>query len=315
VEARAAQGLKVRAYTHPACLAHDTGPGHAERPERLAAVLDALHAALPQLDWHEAPRASRGQLLRVHAGSLLDTVLETRPTAPMMLDPDTVLSPASAEAALRAAGAAVAAVDAVLGDAARRAFCAVRPPGHHATSDTAMGFCLFNNVAVAAAHAMAQHGLARIAIADFDVHHGNGTQAIFEHDPRVLFLSSHQSPLYPDSGGVDERGLGNVLNAPLPPGSAGEAFRRSWSERLLPAMDAFAPQLLLVSAGFDGHARDPLAQLRLQAGDYAWLTRELAMLAGRHAQGRLVSLLEGGYDLDALRECSVAHVRVLLDVR
>jgi acetoin utilization deacetylase AcuC-like enzyme len=229
----------------------------------------------------------------------------------MMLDPDTVLSPASAEAALRAAGAAVAAVDAVLGAGERRAFCAVRPPGHHATADTAMGFCLFNGVAVAAAHALAK-GLERVAIVDFDVHHGNGTQAIFEHESRVLYLSSHQLPLYPGSGQGDERGLGNIRNAPLPPEADGAAFRAAWREHLLPVLDDFRPQLLLVSAGFDGHWRDPLAQLRLQADDYAWLTRELVAIAARHAQGRVVSALEGGYDLDALRECSVAHVGALM---
>jgi acetoin utilization deacetylase AcuC-like enzyme len=301
----------MQAWTHPACLAHDTGPGHAERPDRLRAVLDALHAAFPQLPWHEAPRASRGQLLRVHTRDLLSTVLDTHSPVRVQLDPDTVLSPASAEAALRAAGAAVAATDAVLHGATRRAFCAVRPPGHHATADIAMGFCLFNNVAVAAAHALDHGGLARVAIADFDVHHGNGTQAIFEHDPRVLFLSSHQSPLYPDSGQLDERGDGNVFNAPLPPGTGSDRFRAAWRDRLLPALDDFRPQLVFVSAGFDAHWRDPLAQMQLQAEDYAWVTHELAAIAGRHAGGRIVSMLEGGYDLQALAECSVAHVAAL----
>ena len=303
----------MQCWTHPACLRHDTGPGHAERPERLSAVLDALHAAFPAMPWHEAPRATRGQLLRVHTQGLLDTVLETRPTQRVQLDPDTILSPDSAEAALRAAGAVVAATEAVLHGPTRRAFCAVRPPGHHATADTAMGFCLFNGIAVAAAHACDEGGLARVAVIDFDVHHGNGTQAIFEHDPRVLYLSSHQMPLYPDTGYRDERGDGNVLNAPLPPGAGSAAFRGAWENLLLPALDAFKPQLVLVSAGFDGHWRDPLAQLQLQAEDYAWLTRELVAIAGRHARGRVVSVLEGGYDLDALRECSVAHVAALLE--
>ena len=310
--------MPVAVYTHPACLAHDTGPEHAERPARLSAVLEALHEAFPDaLEWREAPRATRGELLRVHAPSLLQRVLETRPAQRIMLDPDTALSPDSAEAALRAAGAAVAAVDAVMADVAlpgslQRAFCAVRPPGHHATTDVAMGFCLFNNIAVAAAHAIAVHGLERVAIADFDVHHGNGTQAIFERDPRVLFLSSHQWPLYPGSGAADERGVGNILNAPLPPEAGSTAFRSTWATQLLPALDAFAPQLLLVSTGFDAHRRDPLAQLQLEADDYAWLTGELCVLANRHARGRVVSTLEGGYDLQALRECSVAHVGALL---
>jgi acetoin utilization deacetylase AcuC-like enzyme len=305
--------MPVAVYTHAACLAHDTGPDHAERPARLLAVTEALFTAFPgRLDWREAPRASRGDLLRVHEASLLHTVLETRPAERVMLDPDTVLSPASAEAALRAAGAAVAAVDFVLAGDGMRAFCAVRPPGHHATADTAMGFCLFNNIAIAAAHAFAMHGLERVAIADFDVHHGNGTQAIFEQDPRVLFASSHQSPLYPDTGYADERGVGNILNAPLPPQADSQAFRATWTHDLLPALDAFRPQLLLVSAGFDAHRRDPLAQLQLEADDYAWLTAGLRAIADRHASGRIVSTLEGGYDLQALEECAVAHVGALL---
>jgi acetoin utilization deacetylase AcuC-like enzyme len=305
--------MPVAIYTHAACLAHDTGPDHAERPARLLAVTEALREAFPDtIDWREAPSASRGDLLRVHAPGLLHAVLETKPLQRVMLDADTALSPGSAEAALRAAGAAVAAVDAVLTGSAMRAFCAVRPPGHHATADAAMGFCLFNNVAVAAAHAIAMHGLERVAIADFDVHHGNGTQAIFEHDPRVLFASSHQSPLYPGGGLANERGVGNILNAPLPPYAGGEAFRAAWTDTLLPALDGFCPQLLLVSAGFDAHRRDPLAQLQLEAGDYAWLTARLRSIADRHARGRLVSTLEGGYDLQALRECTVAHVGALL---
>ena len=303
----------MQLWTHPACLLHDTGPGHAERPERLAAVLEALREAFPDMPWHEAPRATRGQLLRVHADSLLATVLDTHSPARVHLDPDTVLSPASAEAALRAAGAAVAATDAVLHGQTRRAFCAVRPPGHHAAADVAMGFCLFNSIAVAAAHARNHGKLSRIAIADFDVHHGNGTQAIFEHDPQVLYLSSHQSPLYPDTGYADERGVGNVVNAPLRPASGSDAVRAAWRTTLLPALDAFRPQLVLVSAGFDAHWRDPLAQLQWQAEDYAWLTRELVAIADRHASGRLVSMLEGGYDLQALRECSVAHVAALAE--
>jgi acetoin utilization deacetylase AcuC-like enzyme len=301
----------LRVYTHPACLRHDTGPGHAERPERLTAVVEALGASFATLAWRDAPAASRGQLLRVHDARLLDEVLETHPAARIALDPDTVLSPHSAEAALRAAGAAVAAVDAVLGGEALRAFCAVRPPGHHATAGTAMGFCLFNNIAVAARHALDARGLERVAVVDFDVHHGNGTQAIFEHDPRVLFASSHQWPLYPGTGARNETGAGNILNAPLPPDADGAAFRAAWRERLLPAVDAFRPQLLLVSAGFDAHARDPLAQLRLQADDYAWITGELVALADRHCGGRIVSSLEGGSDLVALAESSVAHLRAL----
>jgi acetoin utilization deacetylase AcuC-like enzyme len=228
------------------------------------------------------------------------------------LDADTAMSAQSAEAALRAVGAAIAAVDALIAGETQRAFCATRPPGHHATQDTSMGFCLFNNVAVAAAHALEQHGLERVAIADFDVHHGNGTQDIFAAEPRVLYLSSHQSPLYPGTGAVAEHGVGNIVNAPLPPRSGSDVFRAAWTQRLLPALDAFRPELLLISTGFDAHRLDPLADLNLEADDYAWITRELCALADRHAQGRVISLLEGGYSLTALRECSVAHVGALL---
>jgi acetoin utilization deacetylase AcuC-like enzyme len=306
-----AMSASLHVYTHPACLLHDTGPGHAERPQRLEVVLAALRATFPQLVWRQAPIATRGQLLRVHDERLLQRVLESHPAACIQLDPDTVLSPHSAEAALRAAGAAVAAVDAVMRGDTHRAFCAVRPPGHHASRDTPMGFCLFNNIAVAARHALDAHGLERVAVVDFDVHHGNGTQAIFEHDRRVLYASSHQTPLYPWTGDRDETGVGNIVNAPLPADSTGALFRQCWHEQLLPAIDAFAPQLLLLSAGFDGHRRDPLAQLQLDAADFGWLTDALVALADRHCQGRLVSALEGGYDLDALAECSIAHLRAL----
>ncbi|QIL21332.1 histone deacetylase family protein [Thermomonas sp. HDW16] len=307
----------MRVYTHSACLLHDTGPGHAECPERLQVVTDALREAFPRLDWREAPRASRGQLLRAHSPELLDLVLDNpelkrHPSERVMLDPDTVLSPASPEAALRAAGAAVAAVDASLLGSSPRVFCAVRPPGHHATHDTAMGFCLFDNIAIAALHALDAHGLERVAVVDFDVHHGNGSQAIFEHDRRVLFASSHQMPLYPGTGARNETGDGNIVNAPLPPDADGALFRAAWTSTLLPAVDAFKPQLLLISAGFDAHRRDPLAQLRLETDDFAWISRALAQLANRHSGGRIVSTLEGGYDLQALAESSVAHVRELL---
>lgn len=301
----------LRVYTHPACLRHATGHGHVERPARLESVLRALREAHPDLDWRQAPRADREQLLRAHAPALLEQVLAPIADGLVALDPDTVASPGSAEAALRAAGAGIAAVDAVLGGQAQRAFCAVRPPGHHATADAAMGFCLLNNVAIAARHALDAHALARVAIVDFDVHHGNGTQAIFEREPRVLFASSHQSPLYPGTGARGETGCGNVFNAPLPPAAGAAAFRAAWSAQLLPALDAFAPQLLLISAGFDGHRRDPLAELQLEADDFGWITAELVAVAERHAGGRIVSLLEGGYDLAALAESSVAHVNAL----
>ncbi len=300
-------------FTHPACLAHDPGIGHAECPQRLAVVLDALRAEFPALPWRNAPGALRSQLAHVHDESLIASVLDQAVHTHRQLDPDTVMSEASAEAALRAAGAGIAAVDAIMAGDAKRAFCAVRPPGHHATHGTAMGFCLFNSVAVAAAHAIEQHGLERISIADFDVHHGNGTQDIFANDPRVQYLSSHQSPLYPGTGAVDERGVGNIHNIPLPPRAGSAAFRAAWADHLLPEMDAFRPQLVLVSAGFDAHRLDPLAQIEAEADDFGWLTAQLRALAERHASGRLVSLLEGGYSMEALRVCSIAHVAALMD--
>ena len=305
----------LRLYTHPACLLHDPGPGHAERPARLHAVLQALdHDRFAALDRIEAPQAIREQLQRVHSAAHVREILLGAPPDDMLaLDPDTVMGPGSTEAALRAAGAMVAAVDAVLGGSARRAFCAVRPPGHHATRDQAMGFCLFNNIAVGAAHALVAHGLKRVAIADFDVHHGNGTQAIFEHEPRVLFTSSHQSPLYPDSGREDERGVGNIVNGTLSPGAGSHEFRELWDGVLLPRLHAFKPQLVLVSAGFDAHRSDPLADIRLGNEDYAWITQRLTALADAHAGGRLVSTLEGGYDLVALAASVSAHVSALME--
>jgi acetoin utilization deacetylase AcuC-like enzyme len=306
----------LRLYTHPTCLQHDPGPGHAEQPARLRAVLQALdHDRYAALDRVEAPRASREQLLRVHSTAHVEHILASAPPegSTQRLDEDTVMSSGSLEAALRAAGAAVAAVDAVMSGAAQRAFCAVRPPGHHATRDQAMGFCLFNNIAVAAAHALAAHGLKRVAIADFDVHHGNGTQAIFEREPRVLFASSHQSPLYPGSGREDECGVGNIVNGTLSPGAGSYEFRELWDGVLLPRLHASKPQLVLVSAGFDAHRNDPLADIRLGQDDYAWITERLFALARAHAGGRLVSTLEGGYDLTALAASTAAHVGVLME--
>jgi acetoin utilization deacetylase AcuC-like enzyme len=305
----------LRLYSHSACLQHDPGPGHVERPARLRAVLQALdHDRYAAIDRIEAPRVTREQLLRVHTEAHVDRILAGElHEGTHQLDADTLMSPGSIEAALRAAGAVVAAVDAALTHDRLRAFCAVRPPGHHATSDQAMGFCLFNNIAVGAAHAMAEHGLKRIAIADFDVHHGNGTQAIFEHDRRVLFVSSHQSPLYPDSGREDEYGVGNIVNGTLSPGAGSHEFRELWDNRLLPRLRTFNPQLVLVSAGFDAHRNDPLADIRLGQEDYRWITERLLAVARSHAGGRLVSSLEGGYDLAALASSAAAHVSALME--
>jgi len=306
--------MHLALYTHASCLQHEPGAGHPESPARLRAVLQALdqdrYAALDRI---EAPLATREQLARVHSSGQIDSVFDQAPAeGEVRLDPDTVMSTGSLQAALRAAGAVCAAVDAVLAGQHARAFCAVRPPGHHATHAQAMGFCLFNNVAVGAAQALAR-GLTRVAIVDFDVHHGNGTQDIFAGDGRVMYASTHEMPLYPGTGQRRETGVGNIVNEPLPAGGGSGEFRAAYRERVLPALDAFAPQLLLISAGFDAHRLDPLANLNVDTEDYAWVTHELVTLARRHAHGRVVSSLEGGYSLTALRQSVQAHVSALLE--
>jgi acetoin utilization deacetylase AcuC-like enzyme len=305
--------MNVALYTHPACLRHQAGPGHPESPARLQAVLEALNdPRFSALDRRDAPRATREQLARVHDAALIDDIFASAPQEGFVrLDADTVMSPDSLEAALRAAGAVCAAVDALIDGDATRAFCAVRPPGHHATRNTAMGFCLFNNVAIGAAHALAR-GIERVAIVDFDVHHGNGTQAIFWSEPRVLYTSTHQSPLYPGTGTRAETGVGNIVNAPLPPGSGSKEFRDAFIQIVLPALCSFQPLLVMISAGFDAHHFDPLADLNLDADDYAWATRELVDIAQKFASDRIVSSLEGGYSLTALRESTAAHVTALM---
>ena len=307
--------MTVLLFSHRACLQHDPGPQHPECPDRLRAVLRALEAEeFAHLIRDEAPQATVEQLTRVHPAPYVQAILGIRPEPDesVALDADTVMSWGSAEAALRAAGAGVAGVDAVCRGEVRRVFCAVRPPGHHAEPGRAMGFCLFANAAIAARHAQAAHGLTRVAVVDFDVHHGNGTQACFEHDPTLFFASSHQSPCYPGTGAPEEVGVGNVHNAILPPGADGAAFRAAWRDLLLPALEAFGPELVVISAGFDAHARDPLAQLRVREADFAWLTAEICAIADRACGGRVVSLLEGGYDLDALASSTAAHVRALM---
>ena len=301
-------------FTHAACLEHDTGPGHPERIARLAAVNEALaQEKFALLDRREAPRADGADLLRVHPAAYVDHVFASIPDDDYgALDPDTIVSPGSGEAALRAAGAVTAAVDAVFAGEVRNAFCAVRPPGHHAEADRAMGFCLFNNVAIGARYAQAKHGIARVAVMDFDVHHGNGTQHLFERDATLFYASTHQMPLYPGTGDAAETGVGNICNAPLPPMAGSGPFRAAMERIVLPALDAFRPELLLVSAGFDAHAADPLAQLMLTEADYAWATDALVAVADRHCGGRLVSALEGGYDLDALARSAAAHVERLM---
>jgi len=303
-------------YTHPACLEHDPGPYHPESPARLRAVLEALDAPeFARLERREAPEAAIEDLARVHPRAFVERLLAAVPSSGHRgIDADTILSPASGHAALRAAGAVVAAVDAVVAGEADNAFCAVRPPGHHAEPGRAMGFCLFNNVAIGALRAREVHGLARVAVIDFDVHHGNGTQARFADDPSLFYASTHQFPLYPGTGGAGETGVGNIVNVPLRPLSGSHEFRLGVTRTILPALDAFRPEMVLISAGFDAHRNDPLAQLLLEDADYTWVTERILEVAREHAGGRVVATLEGGYDLTALKASTAAHLRVLMSV-
>ena len=303
-------------YAHPACLEHDPGRHHPESAARLRAVFDTLaDPEFARLERREAPEATLEDLLRVHPRAHVERLLRSVPKSGHVgIDADTILSPASGAAALRAAGAVVAAIDAVAAREADNAFCAVRPPGHHAEPERAMGFCLFNNIAVGALRARAAHKFRRIAVVDFDVHHGNGTQAAVAADDGLFYASTHQSPLYPGTGSARETGVGNIVNVPLRPMAGSSQFRAGMTERILPALDAFRPEFLLISAGFDAHKNDPLAQLMLEESDYTWITERLVEIACRHAGGRLVSTLEGGYDLPALGASVAAHVRVLMSV-
>ena len=308
--------MTVALVTHLDCLDHDMGRGHPECPARLRAVLAALEAeAFAPLLREQAPLATVEQLVRMHPEPYVRAILAIRPEPGdrLQLDGDTSMSAGSAEAALRAAGGAVRAVDLVLGGQARAAFVATRPPGHHAEPARPMGFCLFNNAAIAAGQAREVWGLKRVAVLDFDVHHGNGTQAMFADQPDLFYGSSHQHPCYPGTGHAWERGVAdNIVNVGLAPGTGSAAFRSAWADTILPALARFGPELLIVSAGFDAHKADPLAQLRLETEDFAWITDCLVEVADRHAGGRLVSVLEGGYDLPALAASASVHVRRLM---
>lgn len=299
-------------YTHDAALRHVTPPGHPEQVARIEAILPALKK-LEGLEWREAPVAERAEVLRCHPETYVAWIEAAAPASGYIsLDGDTHMSPGSLEAALRGVGGVCAAVDAVIAGEAKTAFVAMRPPGHHAETETPMGFCLFGNAAIAAKRALDHHGLSRVAVLDFDVHHGNGTQDLLWSEERCLFASSHQSPLWPGSGGVHETGAhDNVMNVPLAPMTGGAEMRRAWGDMILPAIDDFAPELIIISAGFDAHAADPLANLNWDEDDFRWVTQAICKVAKAHAQGRVVSTLEGGYDLHALAASAAAHVNAL----
>ena len=301
-------------YSHDASLHHVTPEGHPERVDRIRAINRVLASPhFKDLIRREAPLARDEDILRAHAPEHLNRVRAIAPEAGFeYLDADTAMSPGSLEAALRASGAATAAVDAVFRGEADNAFCAMRPPGHHAESRRAMGFCFFNNAAIAALYARERYDAERVAVVDFDVHHGNGTQEIFYSDPGLFYGSTHQMPLYPGTGSSQETGVGNIFNAPLRAGDGGEQFREAMSTLILPALDVFAPDLVIISAGFDAHHRDPLGSLRLTEEDFAWATLQLMEAAEIHAGGRVVSVLEGGYDLQGLAASVGIHVQALL---
>ena len=304
--------MQTAYISHPLCLKHDMGAHHPESPARIHAIEDQLIASglMNYLQHHEAGEATREQLLRVHDADYVDLIAASvPPQAIVQLDGDTAMNPFTYQAALRAAGAVVMAVDLVMAGKVENAFCSVRPPGHHAERGQAMGFCIFNNVAVGAAHALEQHGLQRVAILDFDVHHGNGTEDIFHDDPRVMLCSTFQHPFYPYCGA--DSGNAHIINVPLVAGSGSIEFREAVTRHWLPALERFEPKLLLISAGFDAHRDDDMAMLGLSEPDYAWVTTELKHIAERYAQRRIVSALEGGYELHALGRSVAAHIKVL----
>jgi acetoin utilization deacetylase AcuC-like enzyme len=296
---------------HDDCSRHDPGAKHPESTQRIKAVMSGLED-LRGVQMLPAPLADMAQISRVHPGDFWEEIRQKEPLdGYAAVDADTIMSHGSVNAALRASGGLCFAIDQLLGDKAMRAFCAVRPPGHHCEPERAMGFCLLNNIAIGAMHALENPAVKRVAIIDFDVHHGNGTQAVFEHNPDVLFVSSHQVPLYPGTGHPGETGCGNILNLPLAPGDGSRAFRHAWARAGLPAVAQFKPDLILISAGFDAHERDPLANLELQDEDYHWITGEIGDIATENCHGRVASILEGGYDLKALASASRAHVSAL----
>ena len=302
-------------YSHAACIEHEPGPRHPESPDRLRAIYQRLsRKEFELLTRLQAPEVAPTIIELMHDTAYVGQILENIPSKGFKaIDPDTFISPRSGEAALRAIGGVCEAVDIVLTGVVDNAFCALRPPGHHAERDRAMGFCLFNNVAIAAGYAQTRHGVDKVAVIDFDVHHGNGTQHMFEQEPSLFYASSHQDPAYPGTGAASETGVGNIFNVPLDPGSGTTEFRAAYTDGILPALTEFDPDLLLISAGFDAHARDPLCQLNVATEDFAWLTKELLQIAAKCCDGKVVSTLEGGYDLQALSESVAAHVSTMME--
>lgn len=304
--------MTIAIYTHPDCLKHDTGPSHPECAERLMVIMDALKNSpfSDKLEIIKAPLGTYEQILLAHTKGHLQFIKDSSPTtSPVYLDGDTIMSQGTLKAALRAVGAGCAAIDDVMDGKYSSAFCATRPPGHHATRNMAMGFCIFNNIAIAALYALQKYKLGRIAIVDFDVHHGNGTQDILEHEERVLYISTHQSPLFPGTGESYETGVGNIINLPIASGTNGKQYREIFTAKILPALEKFKPELLLVSAGFDSHRDDPLAGLNLVEDDYQWIGKQLRDVANQYCRGKVISFLEGGYNLEILGKSVVAYLQ------
>ena len=306
--------MSTQFFYHRDCLDHNPGLSHPESPKRLISIIKKLsHNDFDTLSRVQSPKAEFDTITLMHDPYYVESIFNSLPISDFkQLDPDTILSPGSGDSLLRGVGGICSAVDNVLSGLSKNAFCCMRPPGHHAEYAKAMGFCIFNNIAVAAKYAQKKYGIDKVAVVDFDVHHGNGTQHLFENDPNLFYASTHQHPAYPGTGSISEVGLGNIVNFPLKPGTGSEAFRAAYTKTILPKLNAFKPQLLLVSAGFDAHREDPLCQLNLNSDDFGWVTRRLIEVADNHCQGMLISTLEGGYDLDALASSVAEHVQELL---
>jgi acetoin utilization deacetylase AcuC-like enzyme len=306
--------LSTQFFYHRDCLDHYPGLSHPESPQRLISITKTLsHTNFDMLSRVQSPKAEFDTITLMHDPYYVESIFNSLPISDSkQLDPDTILSPGSGDALLRGVGGICSAVDNVLSGVSNNAFCCMRPPGHHAEYGEAMGFCIFNNIAVAAKYAQKKYGIDKVAVVDFDVHHGNGTQHLFENDPNLFYASTHQFPAYPGTGAISEVGSGNIVNVPLKPGTGSESFREAYTTTILPKLNTFEPELLLVSAGFDAHRKDPLCQLNLNSDDFSWVTKHLIEVADNHCQGMLISTLEGGYDLDALASSVAKHVQELL---